>query len=266
MISEDTHSQPSESSQGRALIDLLPRIRVAGVPLVAVPADDLLKRLSLVAGDLRGEGVAVHFVNAYTVSLTHDERYLRLFNSRAVNLADGTPLAWLATRQRSDVAHVRGPDAFRAILAAGDGGMRHFLLGGTEESLGRLQATVAREFPSARVVGAFSPPFRELTGIELRAVDDKITASGANMIWVGIGTPKQDYEVDRLAREHAAVVLAVGAAFNFLSGDVVEAPALVRRTGLEWLFRLVREPRRLWRRYLIGNLGFLALAWKRRNE
>lgn len=248
-------------------LNQLPSVRVAGVPLIAADAHEVLDCLSAAAMEMNGVGLAVHFVNAFTVSLTAKEEYLQVFNDDALNFADGTPLAWFAQRTGRKVAHVRGPDAFRRMLASDPSrGLRHFLLGGTEETLARLTTTIAREYPSASVVGACSPPFRPLVADDLKQIDEQIARSGANVIWVGIGTPKQDYEVARLARNHPAVVLAVGAAFNFVSGDVIEAPARWRRTGMEWLYRLMREPRRLWRRYLIGNIQFIFFAITRRGN
>lgn len=241
-----------------------PQVRVAGVPIVARPAEEVVECIRLVAATLSNTGVAVHFVNAYTISLTEARAYLDLFQRGSVNFADGTPLAWLARRRSTHVAHMRGPDAFRSLLgSAPEAGLRHFLLGGTEQSLARLESTIAREYPDASIVGSFSPPFRPLDQSDHQEIDARLTQSGANVVWVGIGTPKQDYEVARIATEHPAVVLAVGAAFNFVSGDVVEAPVLWRRTGLEWAYRFVREPRRLWRRYVFGNLRFVMLAMRR---
>ncbi|WP_131847469.1 MULTISPECIES: WecB/TagA/CpsF family glycosyltransferase [unclassified Curtobacterium] len=255
----------SRGRGGRDTVLAAPRVRTAGVPLVARPAPEVIDGLRRCASGLRGPGIPVHFVNAYTVSLTSEARYLELFQSGGLNIADGTPLAWIARRRAPDVAHLRGPDAFRELLASDPRhGLRHFLLGGTEESLERLRLAVARDYPDTTVVGSFSPPFRPLGQADHDEIDVLIKDAGANVVWVGIGTPKQDYETVRLAKVHPAVVLAVGAAFNFVSGEVVEAPLLWRRTGLEWLYRLAREPRRLWGRYVFGNITFLFLVGRRR--
>jgi len=244
----------------------VPSIRIAGIPIAAVPPTELLDTLAQKAASLRPEqnGIAVHFVNAYTVSLTTDPAYLEALNEAGINFADGTPLAFLARRAGGEVAHLRGPDAFRELLGQTRvSGVRHFLLGGTPDSLARLEAAVRTQFPEADTVGTFSPPFRQMNVQDHQDIDRRIRKSGANMVWVGIGTPKQDYEVLRIARQLPVVALAVGAAFNFVSGDVEEAPVLWRRTGLEWLYRLFKEPRRLWRRYLVGNAKFVVLAVSR---
>ena len=139
--------------------------------------------------------------------------------------------------------------------ASGDG-PRHYLLGGSPETLSALQQRIAAEHPRAQVVGAESPPFRAATPQELQERDQRITDSGATVVWVGLGTPKQDVEVARLAGSIPVTAMAVGAAFDFLAGTKAQAPAWMQRSGLEWAFRLASEPGRLGRRYVWGNTLF----------
>ena len=113
-------------------------------------------------------------------------------------------------------------------------------------------------------MGAESPPFRELTPTEQSEQDDRIRASGANLVWIGLGTPKQDWEAARIAARLPVVALAVGAAFDFLSGAKTQAPVWMQRSGTEWLYRLGTEPRRLSQRYLWGNPRFVRAAWRDR--
>ena len=114
------------------------------------------------------------------------------------------------------------------------------------------------------MVAAESPPFRPLTAAEVAAQDQRIRQSGAELVWVGLGTPKQDHEVARLAAELPVVALAVGAAFDFLAGTKPQAPLWMQRSGTEWAFRLASEPKRLTRRYLWGNPRFLQAALRDR--
>lgn len=113
------------------------------------------------------------------------------------------------------------------------------------------------------LAGAESPPFRDLTDDERREQDDRIQASRADIVWVGLGTPKQDFEAERLAEALPLLAAAVGAAFDFTAGTVKPAPAWMQRSGLEWAHRLASEPRQLWRRYLIGNARFVSIALRR---
>ena len=153
-----------------------------------------------------------------------------------------------------------------AVMAASTReGPAHYLLGGSGQTLPQLREQIAARWPQARVVGAESPPFRPLTDAEARAQDDRIAASGAQIVWVGLGTPKQDWEVQRLAARLPVVAMAVGAAFDFLAGAKPQAPAWMQRTGTEWLYRLASEPRRLARRYAWGNPRFVYAAVRDRN-
>jgi N-acetylglucosaminyldiphosphoundecaprenol N-acetyl-beta-D-mannosaminyltransferase len=126
--------------------------------------------------------------------------------------------------------------------------------------LGALQRRIEANFPQAQIVGADSPPFHKPSASELAERDERIRQSGATMVWVGLGTPKQDYEVARLARDIPVVALAVGAAFDFLAGTTPQAPVWMQRNGLEWAYRLASEPRRLGKRYLWGNSIFIIEA------
>jgi N-acetylglucosaminyldiphosphoundecaprenol N-acetyl-beta-D-mannosaminyltransferase len=208
-------------------------------------------------------GVDVHLCNAYTLALADRDSTLRgILTEAGVNFPDGKSVVWanhvLHRGQNVPTNRVYGPDLFLDVLDGGqDAGLRHYLLGGSPPVLAALRAEIERRFPRAEVVGAESPPFRELNDEELAAQDARIRNSGAQLVWVGLGTPKQDLECARLAATVPAVHLAVGAAFDFVAGAKKQAPVWMRERGLEWLFRLISEPRRLWRRYLFGNTRFL---------
>ena len=218
-----------------------------------------------------GGGVPVHFANAYTVALADsDPGYQRLFTGPdSVVFTDGMPVAWFGRRYFPGLAgqwqRVYGPDVMTGVLAAsGADGPRHYLLGGSLETLELLTQAIARRWPAAQVVGAESPPFRALSTAELAERDQRIRASGATVVWVGLGTPKQDWEVARLASEVPVVVMAVGAAFDFLAQTKPQAPVWMQRSGMEWAYRLGSEPRRLGKRYLWGNPRFVMAAVRHR--
>ena len=209
----------------------------------------------------RRQSIHVHLLNAYSVVLAHeDARLMRLLN-QGLNYPDGTPLRWLSKLRGGELHLVRGPTLFEAVLDEGRGtDIRHFLLGGSEVTLSSLVGAIGEKFPGANVVGFDSPPFRRPTEQELLRRDEMVKGSGAEIVWVGLGTPKQDFEAQRLANNLGVVAVAIGAAFDFTAGSKRVAPNWMRTLGLEWLFRLVTEPRRLWRRYLFGNTRFIALA------
>jgi N-acetylglucosaminyldiphosphoundecaprenol N-acetyl-beta-D-mannosaminyltransferase len=128
--------------------------------------------------------------------------------------------------------------------------------------LGKLLAKISFDYPQAVIAGSLSPKFGDFDAKEIRRIDSAIRESHANIVWVGLGTPKQDYEATRISQTCNVPAVAVGAAFDFLAGTKNEAPQFLQGIGLEWLYRLLSEPRRLWRRYLIGNLQFLVIATK----
>lgn len=191
-------------------------------------------------------------------------RLTAIANQSGMTLTDGMPLVWLGRHAaKLDINRCYGPDVMIRTLEKGcERGIKHYFYGGADEQvLDRLEARLRERFPQIRIAGRHAPPHRPLTAPERDAAIADIRASGADIVWVGIGTPKQDYWVGEF-REllDTPVLVAVGAAFNFHAGTVRQAPRWMMRHGLEWLFRLAMEPRRLWKRYIVGNPRFLALV------
>jgi len=243
-----------------------PVVDCARVPIaVCTPTEASAEviRLALASKD---RGVDVHLCNAYTLALADKSvAFLKVLQASSINCPDGKAVVWAnKVRHRhlklgSD--RVYGPDLFLDVFLKGqDAGLRHYLLGSSPDVLERLRAELMHRFPSAHIQGSASPPYRPLTDDERHDQVRKIVNSKAHVIWVGLGTPKQDWESARLASETEAVFVAVGAAFDFVAGVQRQAPRWMQTSGLEWLYRLCAEPRRLWRRYLFGNVGFLAAA------
>jgi N-acetylglucosaminyldiphosphoundecaprenol N-acetyl-beta-D-mannosaminyltransferase len=207
-----------------------------------------------------GRSHVVHFVSAHpTVLARRDPAYRAILNKGELNLPDGLPVAWAVHLLGYGGDRVTGTDGFRLLCDWGRAhDVRHFLYGGTDTVLAALGACLEREYPGIAVGGAIAPPFRALSDGELRRDAGAMRDAGADLVWVGLGTPKQDVVAERLRRLDAApVVLCVGAAFDFLAGAKRRAPRWMQETGLEWAFRLASEPRRLWRRYLLGNPEFV---------
>lgn len=208
---------------------------------------------------------SVRLANAYCVAVaSRDPQYEEVLNSPGLTFPDGTPVVWMM-RLRGDAkaSVVRGPALFKATLAAGctvREPLRHFFLGSTPEILDALTQKVRGDYPSLEIAGTFSPAFGPLSKHTLTESADAVRASGANILWVGMGSPKQDFAARSLAEELGIPCVAVGAAFNFVAKPDTEAPGWMHGTGIEWVYRLVKEPRRLWKRYLFGNAQFLYSA------
>jgi N-acetylglucosaminyldiphosphoundecaprenol N-acetyl-beta-D-mannosaminyltransferase len=206
----------------------------------------------------------VHLCNAYTLALADERPDLAAsLDGAALNLPDGTPLAWFARRRGFEgCVRVYGPDLMGDVLDRGRASsLGHYLYGSTPEVLAALTAEIEQRWPGARIVGSESPPFREITDDELAVSLRRADELDADVVWVGMGTPKQDLLVRRMAEQGDATYVAVGAAFDFIAGVKRQAPSWMQRAGLEWLFRFVTEPRRLARRYLVYNAKFLRLLW-----
>ena len=197
------------------------------------------------------------------ITAQHSESMMAALDDAWLNFPDGAPVAWLMRRHGAGDAHrVAGPDLMPSVVEAGqEHGIRHFLFGSSPAVLARLERRLLDRFPHAIVAGSISPPFREVTDAENEAFAEQIVAARADIVWVGLGLPKQDEWLRRSAALFApAVGLGVGAAFDFLAGTKPRAPEWAQAAGLEWLHRLMKEPRRLAGRYAATNTEFLARA------
>jgi N-acetylglucosaminyldiphosphoundecaprenol N-acetyl-beta-D-mannosaminyltransferase len=242
--------------------DSVQRLQVGPVPIDFCEPESAWDAIA--TRQLRG---AVHLCNAYTVALADERPDLAdALNADCVNFPDGMPLVWLARRRNIAVSNrVYGPDLMEAVLDRGRANqLRHYLYGSTPEVLEGLTASINRRWPGVQIVGVESPPFRELTGDEVAASVKRAGDLGADVVWVGMGTPKQDLLTDRMASLGGATYLSIGAAFDFIAGTKSQAPAWMQKSGLEWFYRLVTEPRRLWKRYLVYNMKFVRIVWKSR--
>jgi N-acetylglucosaminyldiphosphoundecaprenol N-acetyl-beta-D-mannosaminyltransferase len=191
---------------------------------------------------------------------------LRAIHNRAgLVTPDGMPLVWVSRALGfRHVERVYGPDLMRAVCEHSvASGYRHFLYGGAPGVGEELERRLHELYPGIRVVGRYCPPFRPLTPAEDDEVIHLINAAAPDLVWVGLSTPTQErWMAAHTRRLNAPVLVGVGAAFDFIAGVKKQAPSWMRRSGLEWMFRLLSEPRRLWRRYLVNNPRFVALIAK----
>ena len=198
---------------------------------------------------------------AYNVNLARSDVALRqAYNHSFLTTPDGMPLVWLGRAHgHRETTRVYGPDLMLAVCDAGrTRGLTHYFYGGNEGVAGQLREKLTARFPGLQVVGTFTPPFRDLTAAELATLQADIAAKRPDVVWVGLSTPKQEkFMAAHGITLDTGLLIGVGAAFDFLSGRMPQAPRWMQRSGLEWLFRLGTEPRRLWARYLIHNPLFV---------
>jgi N-acetylglucosaminyldiphosphoundecaprenol N-acetyl-beta-D-mannosaminyltransferase len=229
------------------------------VPVSVTTLADASARIHAWAGDDKGRFVCIRDVHG--IMQAYDNRELaEVHKSAAMVTPDGMPLVWLGQRAGFAVERTCGPDLIDRVLAdSAASGLRHFFYGGKPGVAEQLSAVFEARYPGVRIVGARTPPFRELSSAELNETASSMSASGADVVWIGLSTPKQEFLMRRLAALTPATLIGVGAAFDFHTGAVNRAPRWMQKVGLEFLFRLASEPTRLWRRYLIMAPRFVWL-------
>jgi N-acetylglucosaminyldiphosphoundecaprenol N-acetyl-beta-D-mannosaminyltransferase len=194
-----------------------------------------------------------------------NRRYQQVVNQAAIVTPDGMPLVLgLKLLGNREQTRVYGPDLMLAWCdRAAQSGLSIYLYGSSWDTLARLKSRLLAEFPMLKIAGVHSPTFGELSEAELREDCDRINGSGAAVVLVALGCPKQELWMARALPQLDAVAIGVGAAFRFFSGEVSQAPRWMMRSGLEWVYRFWQEPGRLWRRYVVNNPAFLVLfGWQ----
>jgi N-acetylglucosaminyldiphosphoundecaprenol N-acetyl-beta-D-mannosaminyltransferase len=234
-------------------------VQILGIRLTGQTYSGAIERLLEAA--VHGRRLRAHFCTVHSLVEAQSNDGLRsAFASADMVAMDGMPLVWVA-RHRGVVAAERvcGPDVLLTLCDRGrESGLRHYFLGGAEGVPELLAERLTERFPGLLVAGTCSPPFRPLSPEEDGAIVAAINSSYPHVLWVGLGSPKQElWAADHAGGLLAPLVLPVGAAFDFHSGTVRRAPVWMQRSGLEWLFRLAMEPRRLAGRYVGTNLRFL---------
>lgn len=250
--------------QGRHDLGPIPSRSILKTRVDATSYEDACNRIQAWAEGRRSSYVVA--ANVHVVMTAYfDPPYQHIVNQAALVTPDGMPLVW--GLRRLGIPHqsrVYGPDLMLAWCErAAQTGLSIYLYGGTEATLQRLKDTLQSRFPSLPIAGSHAPPFRALSPQEEADDVARIHQSGAQVVFVGLGCPKQEQWMARQLGQVNAVMVGVGAAFNFFSGEVAQAPRWMMNLGLEWLYRFSQEPRRLWRRYAVNNPLFVLLfGWQ----
>lgn len=230
---------------------------------------DCLSVISERLDDMRGRYVCVS--NAHTCVMAHDNpSYWNVQAESVMSVPDGKPLSVIGRKIVPTMGRVTGPDLMREVFLRSEvTGWKHYLYGDTPEHLAALQRALSIDYPQASVVGAEPSVFRPLSEEEKCELAKRVNASRADFMWVAIGAPRQEVLCHDLNGRVDALMIGVGGAFNVLAGVVPEAPQWMQRASLEWLYRLIQEPRRLFKRYLVTNTKFIlyqATGSKRRER
>jgi N-acetylglucosaminyldiphosphoundecaprenol N-acetyl-beta-D-mannosaminyltransferase len=235
------------------------RIPVAGTGVSALSLAETSRRvLEPPAG---GQYVAVANVHSLMTARRDAALACAMQNAHIVT-PDGMPLVWalkgMGVRNQD---RVHGMALATRVIEDGlDVGLTHFFYGSSNETLAKLEANLVEAYPGIKIAGVYSPPFRPLSDAEAAADAEMLRNSGATVVWVGLGAPKQELWMSRMQPMLPAMSLVgIGAVFDWFAGNATKAPDWMQRSGLEWLYRLSREPRRLWRRYLWNNPAYMIL-------
>ncbi len=207
--------------------------------------------------DLKGKYICFSNVHT-TVTAYKDPAYLAIQNGSVFTFPDGSPIAKVQIRQGYDSARrVAGPDFMDAMFRfTQNTGIRHYFYGSTQQTLDLLTKNLQQQYPGLQIAGTYSPPFRDLTEGEDQKILEMMRSAKADIYWIGLGAPKQEIWMANHKDQLPGVMVGVGAGFNFYAGNIKRAPKWMQKAGLEWLYRLTQDPKRLFKRYLLTNIEF----------
>lgn len=239
--------------------------RILGVNIAVTNMAQTVQYIENNLEKLRGKYICVS--NVHTTIMAHDNpAYRNVQNSAAIALPDGKPLS-VVSRKRgyTEAERVTGPDLMGELFAR-ENGLKHFFYGDKEETLQILQQKLKEKYPDIQIAGMISPPFRSLSREEEKAYIQQINDSGADIIWIGLGAPKQENWMYEHQGMFQGVMIGVGAGFSYHAGLIKRAPEWMQKMSLEWFYRLMQDPVRLFKRYFTTNLKFILLEAKDKGE
>ena len=247
-----------ESAYQTVYIDSLRyRTDVLGIHYTVSSPDKAAVYVKTHLEDLKGKYICFSNVHT-TVTAYKDPAYLAVQNGSAFTFPDGSPIAKEQIRQGySNAKRVAGPDFMDAMFRFSQNtGIRHYFYGSTQETLDLLTKNLERQYPGLQIAGTYSPPFRDLTQEEDHEIINMMRSAKADIYWIGLGAPKQEIWMANHRDQLPGVMVGVGAGFNFYAGNIKRAPKWMQKAGLEWLYRLTQDPKRLLKRYFFTNIEF----------
>lgn len=236
----------------------IPTCNILGVDIAAIDMDWLLDFTHKNIRKLSGDYMCVANVHT-TVTAYENQDYKKIQNDSVMSIPDGGPLAMLGQRRGfSRMKRTTGPAYLSEILKSSVAkGYRHYFYGSTEVTLAKIKCTLLQKYPGIKIAGMYSPPFRPLTEEEKDAVVEQINRANPDFVWVGLGAPRQEKWMAESQGIITGFMVGVGAAFDYLAGNIKRAPEWMQRSNLEWIYRLLQDPVRLFNRYWYTNWRFI---------
>lgn len=234
--------------------------------MTKINVTNMKETLEIIERDLKNiKGNYICVSNVHTTVMSYEnEKYRKIQNESFMSLPDGRPLSILQKLNGyKDAKRVTGPDLMEEIFnISEEKGYTHYFYGSTEDTLKKLKEQLNKKYPKLNIVGMYSPPFRLLSEDEDKKIINEINIKSPDFLWVGLGAPKQEIWMYEHKNKINSLMIGVGAGFDYLAGNIKRAPWWMQNMGLEWLYRLMQDPKRLFKRYFTTNLKFLYLITK----
>lgn len=236
------------------------KCNILGVNVDCVDMDTTLNFIKENLKSLRGEYICVSNVHT-TVMAYEDAEYRKIQNEGIMVLPDGKPLSVIGKiRGNKNIDRVTGPDLMEEVFLISEiESYSHYFYGSTQETLDKLKKEIKSKYPKLNIVGMYSPPFRNLSEDENEEIINNINKSKPDFVWVGLGAPKQEVWMSKNRKKVEGLMVGVGAGFDYHAKNISRAPIIMQKIGLEWLYRLKQDPKRLFKRYMITNSKFIYL-------
>ena len=233
------------------------RVNIIGVPISAVNMNSCIDFLFNNWHVVRGNYICVS--NVHTTVMVHDNpNYFKVQSNSLLSIPDGKPLSVIGRKKHKEMNRVTGPDFMRRMFEESKNkSIRHFFYGTTRDNLNALLTKIKKDYPWVDIVGSEPSVFREMTESEEHELCERINATNPDVVWVALGAPRQEEFCFRNEGKINGLMVGVGGAFNVVSGTIREAPRWIQNIGMEWFYRLLKEPKRLFKRYFITNNKFI---------
>lgn len=241
-------------------------VSILGVDINVTNYEEVIDYINKNINNLKGKYICVS--NVHTTVMSYENKdYLTVQNSAILRLPDGNPLSSFQRKHGFPKAtRVTGPDLMRIMFEESNSNIKHYFYGSTEDTLKKLEDNLNKKYNRLLIKGFFSPPFRKLSEDEDNEIIEMINKSGANIIWVGLGAPKQEKWMYDHRNKINALMIGVGAGFDYHAENIKRAPNWMQKCSLEWLYRLFQNPRKLFKRYFITNIKYLWHVYVRGNK